>query len=212
MGAVKSKPLRTPGRPREHNLAELRQSATTADHLETNTHVYFCAPPGAFCTWTLCPYTMLGKRFGTAEQGLLWAKAEMFGDSKTSAAILKEPNPQKQQRLAANVQQFVEETWHDECLSVMIDVTRCKFSQNDDYREVLLATGSKTLVNAAPHDRLWGIGLTSQQCVKLGEDEKMWQGKNLLGAALMVVRNEVRQGASLSPKGFARLNQAIVGT
>lgn len=65
-----------------------------------------------------------------------------------------------------------------------------KFTQNEALKQFLLATGTKVLVEASPYDRIWGIGL-------LADDPKAshpstWQGENLLGFALMDVRDAIR--------------------
>jgi len=55
---------------------------------------------------------------------------------------------------------------------------------------VLLSTGEIVLAEAAPNDRIWGVGL------KLGDprlqDEQTWQGQNVLGKALMKARAHIR--------------------
>ena len=55
-------------------------------------------------------------------------------------------------------------------------------------RENLLKTGSKTIVEAASNDRVWGIGIS----VKQAQRGAKWRGENLLGEALMQVRDELR--------------------
>ena len=51
-------------------------------------------------------------------------------------------------------------------------------------------TGQKILVHASPTDQLWGIGLAANDIRARKPAE--WQGKNLLGFALMEVRDELR--------------------
>jgi len=61
-----------------------------------------------------------------------------------------------------------------------------RFSQNPDQRELLFATRGTTLVEASPHDRVWGIGLAADDPRAL--DRSQWLGLNLLGEALTRVR------------------------
>jgi ribA/ribD-fused uncharacterized protein len=61
-----------------------------------------------------------------------------------------------------------------------------RFSQNAEQRELLFATRGTMLVEASPHDRVWGIGLTADDPRAL--DRSQWLGLNLLGEALTRVR------------------------
>ena len=56
-------------------------------------------------------------------------------------------------------------------------------------REMLLATGKRIIVEAAPTDRIWGIGLAEDDRRALDRSE--WRGQNLLGFALTRVRDEI---------------------
>jgi len=61
-----------------------------------------------------------------------------------------------------------------------------KFSQNEHLKQVLIGTGQRRLVEASPLDKIWGIGLATDH-----PDAYMierWQGLNLLGDALEIVR------------------------
>ena len=59
--------------------------------------------------------------------------------------------------------------------------------QNETLKTYLLSTVGKILVEASPEDRIWGIGM------KAGdpgiEDPNNWKGQNLLGYAIMEVRD-----------------------
>jgi ribA/ribD-fused uncharacterized protein len=64
-----------------------------------------------------------------------------------------------------------------------------KFSQHPQLRQFLLSTGGQVLVEAAPRDRIWGIGLTADD--QRTASPQHWQGLNLLGFALMEVRHRL---------------------
>lgn len=50
----------------------------------------------------------------------------------------------------------------------------------------LKVTGNATLAECAVKDRIWGIGLSMKNPMRL--DKAKWNGQNLLGYALMMVR------------------------
>ncbi|GIZ36853.1 hypothetical protein CKM354_000031900 [Cercospora kikuchii] len=65
-----------------------------------------------------------------------------------------------------------------------------KFSQNPELKKLLMATGERELFEAAPNDRTWGIGFKAEEAKK-HTDRTSW-GSNLLGNALMTVRERLR--------------------
>ena len=56
-------------------------------------------------------------------------------------------------------------------------------------KKALFDTYPRTLVEAAPRDRLWGIGLGATNPKAL--DPSQWRGKNLLGQTLTKVRDKL---------------------
>ena len=60
-------------------------------------------------------------------------------------------------------------------------------SQNPELKEFLLNTGDSILVEASPVDAIWGIGLAADD--PAAAEPHNWQGQNLLGFALMRVRD-----------------------
>jgi ribA/ribD-fused uncharacterized protein len=66
-----------------------------------------------------------------------------------------------------------------------------KFSQNEKFKEFLLSTNDKILVEASPYDTIWGIGMLETD--PRAQNPSQWDGENLLGFALMEVRDELRR-------------------
>jgi predicted NAD-dependent protein-ADP-ribosyltransferase YbiA (DUF1768 family) len=67
--------------------------------------------------------------------------------------------------------------------------------QAASFREALLRTGDRELVEVSPFDRIWGIGFGAANAER---NRARW-GQNLLGQALMEVRDEFRR--ELEKKG-----------
>lgn len=64
-----------------------------------------------------------------------------------------------------------------------------KFTQDEELKRVLLDTGDRELVEASPRDRIWGVGFGAKNAEK---SRGKW-GLNLLGQALMEVRDRIRR-------------------
>lgn len=158
--------------------------------ITTDTMVLFWQPPGLFGQWTDSPFTVDGIDYVCAEQFMMAEKARLFGDEATRAKILASRSPREHKALGRQVAGFVAATWEAACLEIVVRGNRAKFGQNPDMRAALLATGDRLLVEASPLDRIWGVGLRADD--PRIHDPAQWQGRNLLGEALMRVRAELR--------------------
>lgn len=76
--------------------------------------------------------------------------------------------------------------WESVKYQLMVDVCLAKFTQNTELKEILLSTGDEELIENTTgwHDNIWG----NCECPKcIGKT-----GQNLLGKALMEVRETLR--------------------
>jgi hypothetical protein len=154
----------------------------------TDTHVYFWGDP-TLSNWGPAPFTYKEKNFYNSEQAFMWEKALCFGDTETANQILETSNPRTAKDLGRLVKNYDEKIWETKRFDAMFDVCLAKFSQNPARLETLLSTGNKTIVEASPYDKVWGVGIhwTDDEIL----DENNWKGQNLLGRVLMKVREQL---------------------
>ena len=141
--------------------------------------------------WYKSPFVVDGVSYNCGEQWMMACKARMFGDDDVLARIMATPNPRSQKALGRTVRNFDDATWKATARDVVYVGLLAKFDQNPVLRAHLLATGTDMLVEASPHDTLWGIGLDMNH-PDVTNPEK-WRGQNWLGDVLMAVRNTLRQ-------------------
>jgi ribA/ribD-fused uncharacterized protein len=163
---------------------------------ETDTHIYFWG--GMLSNfyphnYTITSYDMGGEplKFHSSEQQFMYFKARHFNDDEIAEKILQSKQASEAKKLGRQVKNFDEENWADFRFDYMIEADYCKFSSDKNLREYLTVdTGNKILVEASPFDTIWGVGLHFDNDLIL--DEKNWHGQNLLGEALMIVRDMLR--------------------
>lgn len=163
--------------------------------IETATMVLFWHPPAVYGQWTDSEFTVDGVTYSCAEQFMMAEKARLFGDEAVRAQILASSSPKEHKALGRRVAGFGHAVWERACLDIVVRGNRAKFTQNPEMRAALLATGDKLMAEASPLDKIWGIGLRADD--PRAHDRATWLGQNLLGEALMRVRNELRADAGL---------------
>jgi conserved hypothetical protein, ribA/ribD-fused len=150
---------------------------------------------GCLSQWWPSPFTVDGDRYPTAEHWMMAGKARLFGDEAALAAIMAAPSPGAAKALGRQVRGFDEARWAEARYDIVVRGNLAKFSQHDDLRDFLLRTGRRVLVEASPYDRIWGVGL-GRDHPNVGTPSR-WRGRNLLGFALMEVRERLTRGEEL---------------
>ena len=140
-----------------------------------------------FSQWYNAPFIVDGQRYPTAEHFMMAEKDLLFGDQATRAQVLQAPNPGAAKALGRQVCGFDEAAWLEHRFSIVVRANEAKFAQNSDLGQFLQQTGTRILVEASPVDRVWGIGLAQDD--EKANNPNLWQGLNLLGFALMQVRD-----------------------
>ncbi|KAB5580863.1 hypothetical protein GE09DRAFT_1168172 [Coniochaeta sp. 2T2.1] len=188
---------------------------------ESSTPIYFWKETdpryGYLCQWYHCPFKDDGesKTYKSAEHYLMHHKALVFGDEDMALQILKAGTPKKAKGLGREVANFDEKVWSEQRERIVREGNYYKFTNavseeglrlgdnsstplvGMSLRELLLSTGDRELVEASRFDPIWGIGFSAADAETT--DRSLW-GLNLLGKALMEVRDRLRDEDDESEK------------
>lgn len=137
--------------------------------------------------WFPAQFEIGGVKYPTSEHFMMAEKARLFGDSDMLEQILTCKTPKEAKAFGRKVQNFDDTTWKSRCSQIVVQANLAKFEAHPPFAQWLTATAPKVIVEASMWDKIWGIGMTAG--AKGARDPKQWKGTNLLGFALMEVRD-----------------------
>jgi hypothetical protein len=129
--------------------------------------------------------------YKTAEHYMMANKAKLFDDMEIFEKIVMKESPKDVKELGRQIKNFDAVIWDANKYQIVKQGNTLKFSQNDMLKDFLIKTKTKVLVEASPVDTIWGIGLAEDN--PKARNPLEWQGENLLGFALMEVRDELNK-------------------
>ena len=159
--------------------------------LITDKYLFFYATSEIYSNWHPAKFKYDNIVFSNSEQAMMYAKAKLMGDNDSIKKIKKTSDPYKVKRLGRSIKPWKEQLWISKRLSLVIDILYAKFSSNETLRNELLGTDDLYLVEASPSDKIWGVGLDESDPAI--HNKKNWKGLNLLGEALMQVREKIKK-------------------
>jgi ribA/ribD-fused uncharacterized protein len=177
----------------QQHLVDLQQQACE----RMLDYIYFWNQPvqeevvskACFSQWYPSAFVVNEVQYATAEHWMMAGKANLFDPSMIDQ-ILANPDPAVAKLLGRKIKHFDEAVWRSCRFDIVVAGNLAKFSQHPALREMLLNTGDHILVEASPVDRIWGIGLSEFH--RKAKHPSTWQGLNLLGFALMRVREQLQ--------------------
>lgn len=145
---------------------------------------------GYLSNWYLSNFKIGSTQFSSMEQYMMYQKAIVFNDTKSAKKILETTDVSKIKALGRQVSNYNDKYWNGVRQIIIYKGLLEKFSRNEDLKKRLLNTGNDILAECAVQDKIWGIGLSMKDVNRW--DMEKWRGENLLGFALMLVREELR--------------------
>lgn len=140
-----------------------------------------------FSQWWSQSFIVNGIKYPTAEHYMMAEKARLFNDNDAEKKILEAKSPAEAKKIGRQVMNFNQTIWEEKRFDIVVKGNYAKFSQNLELRKFLLNTKNRVLVEASPVDKIWGIGLDKSS--EFASIPVKWKGLNLLGFALMKVRD-----------------------
>ena len=145
---------------------------------------------GYLSNWFLSDFEKDGVHFSSMEQYMMYQKAVLFKDSEIALQIMSTTDVGKIKAFGRSVGNYEETVWNGVRQIIIYEGLIEKFAQNNELRELLLATQQYILAECAVQDRIWGIGLSMKDENRF--DMSKWNGQNLLGFSLMQVREQIQ--------------------
>jgi ribA/ribD-fused uncharacterized protein len=160
--------------------------------METVNEIYFFRESGKygpFSNFYPSRFIESNIEFNCSEQYFMYYKCLTFDKENKPLleAILNEKSPIKIKNFGRQVKNYNDKVWGEKRYQVMVKALHLKFSQNKEIKDLLISTKEKILFEASPFDKIWGIGYDGKTAVSMIDKTKF--GKNLLGQALMEIRN-----------------------
>ncbi len=188
---------------KHYNLDWLIEKFDNGDNLK---FVYFWGNTGnynqeignfCFSQWFESPFTINGLTYKTTEHWMMAHKAKLFNNTDLSYKIINCNKPGEAKELGRQVIHFDDQIWNKHRFEIVKSGNIHKFNQNRNLGDYLIKTGDRILVEASPVDTIWGIGLAKDyQDI---ENIYSWRGLNLLGFALMEVRDFLKEFGYFQP-------------
>lgn len=152
-------------------------------------HVAFWG--SAFSNFFPCEFAYDGKFWKSSEQCFMAMKAKHFGDMDSYEKILASTEPKHAKSLGRLVKNYNNEEWGKVRYNYMYEIVKEKFSQNEYLKDFIKDDEfkGKKFVEGNPFDRIWAVGIDYRN--DWIDDEKKWDGQNLLGKVLEQVRKEL---------------------
>ena len=132
---------------------------------------------GEFSNFAPYPIKLKGKIWPTSEH---YFQAQKFSGTTYEEEIRKAKSPMKAAELGRSRKVRLRLDWDRVKDNIMYEAVQAKFTQHEELKELLLGTGTATLIEHTENDDYWGDG---------GDGN----GKNKLGKALMQLRSELQK-------------------
>lgn len=120
-----------------------------------------------------------------SEKAILLCKASLMNDILSFNKILSNTNPYYQLK----INNWNQKLWEQFVCLITKEVVETKFKKVDGLKEILFLTKNHLIALASSKDKLWGIGMDESN--PDFEYPSKWKGLNILGWALMELRDKL---------------------
>lgn len=140
-----------------------------------------------------------GTMYNSAQQALAAELAKGFNDQTALQKIMLAESPDEVDYKLENVPGETEKNetkWTDLTRQLIYDINIAKFNQYPELSARLLETKNATLGAYIPNDNLIGIGISIDNVQS--KDPLNWTGQNILGKALMDIREKIKSDREIA--------------
>ena len=149
------------------------------------------SPNNVLCNYYSCPVKIYNCTFQSSEHAYQWRFCTYIHREDLAEEILGAPSPAKAKEIASRVPNHLRGNWGDHKLDAMRDILAAKVQSCPDFRQALIDSGTKNLVEAVKSDRFWSCGLNPSEAATT---KRLYHpGQNQLGRLLEAIRTEIKK-------------------
>ena len=165
---------------------------------------------GFLSNWYMSPFDLDGVHYSSMEQYIMYQKCVLFGDQATAKKVLLTDDPSEQQKLGKLCTGYINGVWAGARQAIAMRGLLAKFNQNADLRERLINTKEAYLVECAHSDKIWACGIRLNESERF--DATKWTGQNILGFALMAVREIIQENHEVNnTRSIDKFHGCLIG-
>jgi ribA/ribD-fused uncharacterized protein len=156
---------------------------------EVGDNTFFYSGANFMSNFSPSKFKVDGKVYVDSEQFIQEKKCLLSNHPEKAQLVMETNDPRKMKAIAQskNLPGFDVGKWNETLELIGFQAVSHKFRQNPELAQLLLNTGKKVLVEAAPHDKKWGIGF-SIKTKDIMKHYDQW-GENTHGKNLMKIRD-----------------------
>ncbi|MEJ1242011.1 NADAR family protein [Chryseolinea sp. T2] len=137
--------------------------------------------------WFPSPFRVDSDQYHNAAHWMMVQKARLFNDPQAASELLSLSDNKEIGERGKQISGFDQKHWDDHRYNIVLQGNLHKFSQHQTLHAYISGTYPMVLTEANPKDSIWGIGMPAG--APGITDPYQWKGLNLLGFALMEVRD-----------------------
>ena len=137
----------------------------------------------------ICDIHMYGHTFKSAEHAFQWKLCRNVKRDDLAEEILNSPTPEQAKEVASRVPSHLRGNWHEEKCNIMEKILDAKICSCTEFKQTLINSLGKRLVEAIKSDIFWSSGLNPRDSSTT--KPQYYPGNNRLGYILERLRSKL---------------------
>ena len=155
-------------------------------YYENENIVTIRSPNNVLCNYYPCKINVYNHTFRSSEHGYQWCFCRHIGRDDLAEEVLLAPSAAKAKEISSRVPSQLHGTWHQYKRGVMREILTAKVKCCPEFRQALIDSEGKSLVEAVKSDRFWSSGLNPRDVMTT--NMMYYPGENQLGQLLEHIR------------------------
>ena len=144
------------------------------------------SPNNALCNYFLCDVNIYGHHFISSEHAYQWKFTSHIGRHDLADEILETSTPAQAKEISSMIPRHMHKDWHSKKLSIMEEILQEKLNSCREFKNALINSEGKSLVESVKNDRFWSCGLTPKEAQTTKPE--FYPGSNKFGLILEQLR------------------------